>query len=184
MPGTYTLELTADGRTFTAPLEVQADARTGADTDALRAQFDLLVNLRERFTALTGRLVELDTTRKKLAALRARIGTDVELADVAKAAGDVDAKLAAIEGALTERRTKSGGDHFHYPVQLDNKLSLLIGVVANADERPTAQALAVAQELETRISAELARLTEVMSRDVPALNRLARARGLPELGRF
>ena len=73
LPGTYTLELTVDGRTFSAPLEVSADDRIEADPDALRAQFDLLISLRDRFSRLSEQLVELDATRKQLEALAQRL---------------------------------------------------------------------------------------------------------------
>ena len=100
---------------------------------------------------------------------------------VARAGRAVEVALAAIESALVERRTKSGGDHFHYPVKLDNKLSLLMGVVATGDGRPTAQSRAVYRDLTGRIDKELAGLDRILSSDLPALNELAVEQGLPRI---
>ncbi len=63
--------------------------------------------------------------------------------------------------------------------QMNGDLAQLYAIVEGADAAPTTQARAGFAELETRLTALLARWSELESRDVPALHRQLQAAGLP-----
>jgi photosystem II stability/assembly factor-like uncharacterized protein len=182
LPGRYEARLAVDGATLTAPFEIVADPRVSATPADLQDQFEFLLELRDRFSALTEDLTRIARTRDEVSSLvrRARAAPN---GDVAAAASALERRIEAIEARLVERRTKTSGDHFHYPISLENKLSLLMGVVANADDRPTAQARDVYGDLWPRIERELSEFNRLLQDDLPRVDDLAARSGLGRIGR-
>ena len=185
MPGSYTVRIEAEGVALSAPLEVKQDPRVQTGTEELRAQFDFHQQLVDSLSTITQTVLELRRLKDELSALRQR-ATKLDAERVAAASKNLEEKLASIEGSLIEPRMQTGGDAsgaggdvFHYPTQLDNKLSLLIGVVANSDRAPTKQSYDVYDSLLERIRTQYANLDEMLSNEIPALNRLATESGVP-----
>ena len=65
-PGTYQVRLTVDGQTFTDSFELLKDPRVSATEEDLKAQFDLLVQVRDK-------LVENNTGLSRLRSVRNQI---------------------------------------------------------------------------------------------------------------
>jgi hypothetical protein len=65
-----------------------------------------------------------------------------------------------------------------YRIKLNNKIAALGGVVASADAAPTSQAVEVFEMLSARLAEQLAKLAPILRTDVPALQALAKKRGL------
>jgi hypothetical protein len=183
LPGNYEVRLTVEGTTLIKPLQVLGDRRVSASPSDLGQQFRFLIELRDRFSALTEAINTIAHVRQQLSNLAEQARDNPKLSDVASAVETLDGKVAAIEERLVERRTKTSGDHFHYPAKLDNKLSLLMGVVANADDRPTEQARAVFEDLRVRIDRELSDFERLQAVELPRVNGLARRAGLAGISR-
>ena len=190
VPGSYTVRIEAEGVSLNAPLEVEQDPRVLTDAEELRAQFDFHQQLVDSLSTITRTVLEIRRLKDELAALQQR-ATKLGTERVASASKNLEEKLAAIEGSLIEPRMQTGGDAsgaggdaFHYPIKLDNKLSLLIGVVANSDRAPTKQSYDVYDSLMSRIRTQYANLDEILSNEIPALNRLANESGVPAGERF
>jgi hypothetical protein len=86
--------------------------------------------------------------------------------------------LMAVEYALTEPRMQGPSDAFHFPVRLDNQLTLLIGTIANSDRVPTHQAYEVYEVLKGSGDEQLKMLKNYLENDVPDLNKKLRKAGL------
>ncbi len=82
LPGTYTIELSANGRTFTRRLRLDMDPRVRISQSALRAQFDL----GSMITALMSRTYARATTDRRYAALNARLAALLDVVEGADAA--------------------------------------------------------------------------------------------------
>ncbi|HEV2844609.1 MAG TPA: glycosyl hydrolase, partial [Thermoanaerobaculia bacterium] len=67
LPGTYTLRLSADGKTATAPLTVRPDPRLSVSGADYAAQLRFALETRDAFTRLTRGVVRLQTVRRQLA---------------------------------------------------------------------------------------------------------------------
>jgi 5-carboxymethyl-2-hydroxymuconate isomerase len=67
----------------------------------------------------------------------------------------------------------------NYPIRLNNKLVSVAGTVAMGDGRPSEQAVQVTDELTAAIDAELARLREVLVKDLAAFNELMARKKVP-----
>ena len=91
----------------------------------------------------------------------------------------LDKKLTAVEEALHQTKAKSSQDVLNFPIRLNNKLASVAGTVGMGDNRPTEQAEQVRRELTRQIDEELAKLRQVLSRDLPKFNELLSKKKVP-----
>jgi hypothetical protein len=89
--------------------------------------------------------------------------------------------LTRDENDVYQTRNQSGQDPLNYPIRLNNKIAALSGVVGSGEYRPTMQAREAFARLSRELAAELASLKGTYDRDLPRLNAILRAAGLPEL---
>jgi photosystem II stability/assembly factor-like uncharacterized protein len=105
LPGVYTLKLTVDGKAYTQTVTVRNDPRSPASAIDLHAQHDLQMKLADG--AREARDGYQQVTAMRAAAAEVTKGSPP--ADVAAAAKDFDAKLAAIGGSTGGGRRGGGG---------------------------------------------------------------------------
>jgi hypothetical protein len=176
MPGTYTLRLTAMGRSYTKPLTVRMDPRVKTPLVELRQQFAtatrLTVLLRQNFDALT----QLRALRAQLRVARERGG-----APVAEAVSALDSKVAALEGSGGGRGGRAGAPSASF-TSLNGELATLYGIVEGADAAPTSQALAAITDRERQLGVLLANWRSLQTKDMPELSTQLERQGLPKLG--
>jgi hypothetical protein len=101
MPGTYSLRLTANGRSVTRRLTVGMDPRVKTPLSALQRQFTLSKQLSDAIDAVAGRDLPPEIRAATVAALQ-RAYTNLQDADVAPTAAAVKAASDALERARAE----------------------------------------------------------------------------------
>ena len=208
-PGAYQARVTAGGQTATVAFTVVKDPRaSGSDAD-LAAQQAFLLGIRDkidqthdalrRVRAVRGQIADL---RKRLRAAEAPAGAAAgakgdsdhdgdggkaaaahpsPYAGVYKAAKELDGKLAAVEEALNQTKSHSVEDALNFPIRLDDKLNGVAESAALGDYRPTAQAIAVRDELVAAIDTQLGVLAGLLSRDLASFNQVAAGAGAQPL---
>ena len=136
MPGSYTVKLTAGGRTYTQPLTVKMDPRVRTPLAGLQRQFTLSKQMYDA-------LVTTQTALAELRVLRAKVTDD-----------GLRQKLTAVEGT---------GGGFGGPPGPPETLNALAGalnqmltLLQGADATPTAQAVAATAERKKQAAALLA----------------------------
>ncbi len=179
LPGRYLVELIASGETRIAELQVLADPRLDVGKSEQDEQFAFHARLVDALSQLNRAVLRLRGLRDSLGEFHRRAEAVAEARDLALLSEELRETLNDIELSLTEPRMETGGDAFHYPTRLDNKLAILIGVVANSDRAPTAPSRDLFQDLSARVERELARLEEITGTNLPELNRRAREAGVP-----
>jgi len=167
VPGAYQARLTVDGQVQTAPVEIRLDPRVGGVTPAdLAKQFQLASAIRDKVS-------EANDAVLLIRGVRGQIGPTLQqVTDPAtkRAGGQLDARLAAIEGRIYQVRNQSSQDPLNFPIMLNNKLAALGGVVESAEAAPTSQDYAVFADLSKQLDSELAGLNQVLGSDLPAFN--------------
>jgi hypothetical protein len=78
--------------------------------------------------------------------------------------------LTAVEEEAYQVRNRSGQDPLNYPIKLNNKIAALAGVVESADAKPTDQSVEVFNELSAQLDAQLQKMRETISKQLPLLN--------------
>jgi photosystem II stability/assembly factor-like uncharacterized protein len=171
-PGVYTVQMLAGAQSFTRPVELRADPRTGATDEQLQEQFRLLLDIRDRLSQTHELTNRINALREQLAAWRAR----PDASDLQDEVDALDAALADMDAQLIQR---APGVTYSHPIQLNAKLAALAAVVGSADSAPTQSSREVFAELSARLEGVLARYDHVLASSLAELNQSARALEVP-----
>jgi hypothetical protein len=153
VPGTYQVRMKAAGQTLTQPLRIVADPRSDAKSDDIQEQFDLLIAIRDKVSAVHDAVNEIKRMRASLASRRDRA-----------AAAKLDASLEAVQKELAELRFAGFDDQMLvFDLKLNNRMAALQNYVAQGDYAPTEQQYSVFRELSSAIDSALARFGTLKS---------------------
>jgi photosystem II stability/assembly factor-like uncharacterized protein len=183
-PGTYTVTMEVDGRSFSQPLRVLKDPNSEGTEAEIAAQVAMLRALRVDHDSAASAINRIEWTRRQVldleAFLRDQGGTGTnEILQASRALSD---KLIGVEEHLIQLRlTGTGQDGVRYPAQVSERLRYLIGSVATADFGPTDQMGEVHTVLKAELEEARRNLQAILATDLPALNQLLQARNLPRI---
>jgi hypothetical protein len=171
LPGPYSVRLTADGTTLSAPLTVVMDPRVNTPPDALRRQFDLLTHLSSLLTEGSGALRQARSVKEQLEALdgRAEGATARAIRALEEEVSDLlEPKSPAPEGTTTLRDVVA-------------RILALYGAVGQADAGPTTAQASAATALSQSLPGLVQQWRAIAARRVPALNQRLKEGRLPPL---
>jgi photosystem II stability/assembly factor-like uncharacterized protein len=180
-PGRYQVRLQIGDQTYTQPFEVRKDPRISTSDKDLRAQFELLLAIRDCLSEVHDGINAIRSIRKQTEDWESRT-RDHEVHDkVTAAARDLRDKLLAVEGELTQVNAKVRSDTMDHPIKLNARVAALASVVSSGEAAPTRQARQVFDDLSARVAAQLQRLREVIDSDVAAFNTVIREASIPAI---
>ena len=172
IPGTYTARLSAGEHSVETLFEIVADPRSSATPGDLRAQFEFLIEIRNKVSEAHLAIAEIRDLRSQLQDLQQRVGK--EEPEIRKATRALVKTLSEVEKTLYQTRNESPQDPLNFPIRLTDKLGALAGGVATGDWRPTNQALAVYADLAPQVDKALATYKALVANELPALNERVR----------
>ncbi|HEX7020521.1 MAG TPA: glycosyl hydrolase [Gemmatimonadaceae bacterium] len=173
-PGTYTVRLTADGKTYTQPLVVQRNAAHEATDADLRAQTALALQIRDKVTEANNAVIQIRLLKKQVGERLAKSG-DTQL----HAAGDkLTNDLSAVEQEIYQVKNQSGQDPLNFPIKINNRLASLLTVVGAGDNRPIASAYPIFRDLSAELKVQTDKLRSVLASDLPPFNAAAKGAGV------
>jgi hypothetical protein len=175
-PGTYTARLTVGDQSASVPFEVRADKRSSSTAADLKAQYDFVMSVHSKLSEVNGQIKRIRDVRKQIVDLKKHAAKPV-----IDAATELDKKMTAIEETLYQTKNKSSQDPLNYPIRLNDKLSGVGDSASTGAYPPTAQQLAVRDELVVKIDAELAKLKAIWDTDLPALNKMVKESSEPAI---
>jgi len=177
LPGTYTVRLTVGTQPpQTATFDLRQDPRASATPADLKAQFDFVMSVHDKLSQVNEQITRIRDVRRSLTDIKKR-ATDNKT--VVNAASDLDKKMTAVEEALYQTKNHSPEDPLNFPIKLNDKLAGVGDSAAAGSFAPTAQQIAVRDELVTQIDAELAKLKTIWDTDLPAFNKVIRDQNVP-----
>ncbi len=162
LPGTYTVKLTANGKSYSRPLTVRIDPRVKVPAAVLVQQYRLSLQLSE---GLRRDFEALEAVRALRAKVREARGTTPQ-GPGADALAEFDRVAAGLEGTAAS---------------VNGELAALYSTVQDVDAASTTQTLAAITEKQAAIEAVLGRWSALRSRDLATLNAKLRAAGLSEI---
>ncbi|HLG13996.1 MAG TPA: sialidase [Blastocatellia bacterium] len=178
-PGAYTVKLMAGGQELSQPLIVKKDPNSGGTETEIRAQFEMLADLRKDLESAADMVNQIEIIRGQLDGMRLLLGSGADSAAIKSAADDLDKKLIEVEENLIQRKlTGTGQDGVRWPVKLLSKINYLAGGLGGSDFGPTTQQREVHAQFKQQLAAHRKRLDEVVANDLRAFNELLRARGV------
>jgi hypothetical protein len=180
-PGKYQAKLEIDGQEWTQPFEIVRDPRITATDDDLKAQFDLLIDVRDKLGEVHDLVKRSRGLREQISAWETRLkeaGND----DLAGEAGRVREKLLEAENDVVESRSRGAADSFNFPPKVNSKLASLQSTVSYGDSRPPEQTYEVFKLLSQQADQGLAALQQIIDTEVKQLNDKVAKSGVPAIG--
>jgi photosystem II stability/assembly factor-like uncharacterized protein len=175
LPGTYTVKLTADGRTQTQRLEIHMDPRVRTLPGDLRRQFELDRKIADALHRDYEAIQQIRSLRAQLKELQGK-----KLRPEIKAAIEaLDSKAAALEGEEGGYGTRFlSTPEGRSLARLNTGYSAVLSGLDSADAAPTTQQTAMVAELDTALTEQLEAWAQLKSKDITALNQQLKKSGL------
>jgi photosystem II stability/assembly factor-like uncharacterized protein len=184
MPGTYTVKLTVNGKSYTQPLTVRMDPRVKATPRTLLRQYGLSQQLAHALKLDYDALQEVRVLRARVREARGRVPAGA----APDALAEFDRKLAALEGGGGGGGGGGGAAIFGGGAvgepslsRLNDELGALFGELQSVDAEPTTQAVAAIAEKEAALRGALGRWSALRTTELSALNIRLRAMGQAEI---
>ena len=155
VPGDYVVRLVVDGKADEKPFKVLADPRYESTQDELLAQYDFLLNVRDKLTETHETIILI---RKYKAELDSMVVKDPKKK---KKIDPIVKAISDIEKELYQTQNQSGQDPLNFPIRLNNKLAHLNSVAGTGDYRPTDGAEEVKAEITGLINIQLIKFREI-----------------------
>lgn len=181
LPGNYTAKLTANGKSYTVPVELRLDPRVKVSTADLQKQFELSMRVRGDINRLHEAVNQMREVRAQLKTLEKRFGDSAQAKPILNSAQELDKKMTPVEGVLIQYNMKSSEGNLNWPNMLNESYDSLSHSIEYADGAPTQQQYAVADALEQQLNTELAKWQQIVQTDVATLNNTIRQQSLPAI---
>jgi photosystem II stability/assembly factor-like uncharacterized protein len=181
VPGAYTLRLTADGKTATAPFTLQRDPRAAASDADLDAQLRFTLGIRDAITRLTRDVNRLRAVRRQLADRNELLAKDDKAKPLIQPSTDLIARLDNLEARLHNPKAEivydvlaqRGGS------QLYSRMAPLMDWSAGGAGAPTQGMREVFAAQVKELDGYEAELSGLLGKDLAALNQTAAQLGVP-----
>ncbi|HET9684951.1 MAG TPA: hypothetical protein VFP15_12670, partial [Gemmatimonadaceae bacterium] len=179
VPGTYTVRLTANGRTLSQPFSVVDDPRVHATPAELAASYDLATKTVAKINDITDAVERIGKLQSQLSATSSLAKGAPYAKRVDSAATSLKGRLEAIRAQLADVHSEADQITLHYPVRPYNQL-LNVNRMAQSFERgPTEQSVKVLDSLAAQVDALIARERQLESQDIQAFNAMLREVNMP-----
>ena len=172
VPGDYQVRLTVgEGAPLTQPFTLLPNPRVPTTPADYQAQFALLSQMRDTFSALNAAVNTLRTLRQQANGWAARAHDN---AAITAAVTTLVEQLDSVEGELLQTKASGPKDTLNNPVKLNSKLARAYNTTAGVDAAPTRQAAEVHIDIQQRVQTQLDRLADIVKTAVPAFNATVR----------
>lgn len=181
VPGTYTVRLTVDGKTATAPLKVLPDPRSAVSPQDLEAQLAFALEVRDEVTRLTRMVRRLQSVKKQLAARNELLAGESGAAELVTGSKDLIAKLDALEKRFHNPTAEISYDILAMKggAMPYSRISPLFDTAKGGEGPPTQGMREVFAQLRKEIAAAESDLNAALTTDLAALNQKAGQLGYP-----
>jgi photosystem II stability/assembly factor-like uncharacterized protein len=182
-PGTYTVRLTAGGKTLTSPLKVTGDPREAVPQADLDAQQAFSLRVRDTISRLTDLVTSMRSVKEQLAARAKALEprrAEPGVAELLKAGAALTGKIDALEDRLHNPRAEITYDILaeRGGARLYSRLSPLQMWTVNGDGAPTQGMQQVLAEHEKEFTPLEQEGKALLSKDLADINARARALGV------
>ena len=185
-PGVYTVRLTVDGQTLTAPLQIVRPPDSHGSDAELEASVRLQLKVRDDITTVSDMTNQIEWLRRQLEdqskTLRGEGGKDALL----QAMDGIDRKMQEVEYKLISRAEALSDDKYFSTayklylnfIWMNGEIGTGGGDVAGAaDYGPTETAIGLVLDLEKQLAAVQGEYRKLMDQEVPAYNQSIAASG-------
>jgi hypothetical protein len=179
VPGRYTVEMRTATTTHTESVNVLKDPKSPSTFDDIQAQTKLALEIRAKVNTLTEIGNSIERIRNQIESLKADDGMS---SDLRNSLERLESSLVVLEGQLYILNTTGASENLlRYPSQLFSHLKMLGYYVMSGDFRPTSSKYKVFDILSGRLEQVAAEHKQLLSTDVPSVNRQLAVEGYQEI---
>jgi photosystem II stability/assembly factor-like uncharacterized protein len=178
-PGMYTIKM-FDGKypAVTEQFVVERDPRSAATAADLVEQARFAMQVRDRITEANEGVIEARNLKREMTDRAPKMTANPAFATLVKKFSD---SLSVVEDSLYQTKNQSGEDPLNFPIRLNDQMSGLLGFVSSGERRPPKQAYDVYTVLGGKLTTQTTKLNRVINTDLPQVNAMLKAAGLPEI---
>jgi photosystem II stability/assembly factor-like uncharacterized protein len=170
LPGQYTVRLTANGHSYSAPLTVKMDPRVTTSFAGLEQQFNLQVRLASMMASSSKAVLQARSVVGQLHKLGEQAGSPI-----GGSIKTLEKKVSAVLG------TPDSGAAEATLIRLNSDVTALYGDADRADAAPSSALVDAANKTERELQVATRQWEQMAATDLPELNRQLRAASLPEV---
>ena len=170
-----------NGDSVEQSFEILADPRVDSTPAELQAQFDFLIDVRDKLSEAHQAVIDVRTVREDLAYLEGKLDDDAP-ERLREAIALLRQDMSVIENNIHETRNEAYQDPLNFGIKLNNRLAYLATHESAGDFPPTDQAVAYYGEVAAQIDGEIASLRALFEDRIPELNRMLGVQGVSVLG--
>lgn len=178
VPGIYKVKLTVGKDSQEQSFEILKDPRSDASQEELIAQFQFVREIQDKITETHQAIIDIRSMRQQMNHFRSLWKDDPQMKPLMEKADEIDKKISIIENELYQTKNRSGQDPLNFPIKLNNKLGSVGSGVNQGNYGPTKQSIQVKNELTNKIDQQLQQFQQVISTDLPAINRMVKEKGV------
>ena len=160
LPGKYTVELHVGDEVMSTPLELVKDPNTSASQEDLQAQYDFMLEVRDKINEINATIKDIRKVRGQLNDVKNKIEDEALNTDI----DSLMKRMTAVEQALYQTQNRSPQDPLNFPIRLNNKYGHVGALSGIGQNRPTEQMYGVKEELEKAIDAEILKWTNMKTK--------------------
>jgi hypothetical protein len=186
-PGKYTVRLTADGQTYSQPLEILRTPDSHGSDAEIQSSVRLQLKVRDDINIVSDMTNQIEWMRRQLEDQRKTVAGKAEILKTMEA---IDRKLQDVEYQMITRAEALSDDKYYQTayklylnlIWLNGEIGTGAGDVAGTgDWGPTETANAMVFDLEKQLQAVQAEYKVLMEKEVPAYNQGIASSGIAPL---
>jgi len=185
VPGTYRARLIAGDTSVEQNVEILKDPRVNSSLADLQAQFDFLMEVRDKLSEAHQAVIDIRSLRTDLDYLQSKLedrpDNNAETAAIVEAIDALKEEIGVIENTIHETRNEARQDPLNFGIKLNNRLAYLATHESAGDFRPTDQAIEYKAEVSAQIDEALAALETLLADSLPEINRMMKQQNIEVL---
>ncbi|MEO0898100.1 MAG: glycosyl hydrolase [Bacteroidota bacterium] len=166
-PGTYTIIMTVDGKTYTQEAKVVENPTMEVSSETFQAYHDIMQEMEATLTAMHNRVNQLQSVYAQLKKLKARL-TDKELKTTCAKLID---SLKAWDDKMVQRKSKAYDDVENFENKFSANYLYLINATESQIPRVNASSLERKKELDQQWKVHDSQAQEWLAKDLKAFNK-------------
>ncbi len=170
VPDNYKVSLNVNGKEISQPFTILADPRAEATPLQMKEQFDFITSVNKTVDKAHRSIKRIRKINTQLKSFTTQYKDDEKTKDLVEKAKDLQKQFGEIEKTLYQTKNRSGQDPLNFPIKLTNKLGHLNSLVGMGDFGPTAQDIAVKDELTKQIDDQLTAFDKLISEEIKSFN--------------
>ncbi len=177
VPGTYRARLTQADHVQEVSFEILADPRATSTSQEYRAQFDFLMEVRDKLSEAHLAIKTMREANSQIKLVQERIKDQEKMEDLNALGDSIKGEIKKIEESLYQTKNRSRQDPLNFPIRLNNKLAGL-SQAGVGNNKPTDQAVSFKNEVIGKINESLDQWSKVLSEQIPQFNDLVKRKGV------